>query len=43
LTRIALIEIALKASSTRTGFGDGLIERARWYVAFEMGEAGLNP
>jgi hypothetical protein len=43
LTRIALIEIAPKASSTRTGFGDGLIERARWYVAFEMGEAGLNP
>jgi hypothetical protein len=43
LTRIALIEIALKASSTRTGFGDGLIERARWYVAFEMGEAGLKP
>lgn len=43
LTRIALIEIALIASSNRTGFGDGLIERARWYVAFEMGEAGLKP
>jgi hypothetical protein len=43
LTRIALVEIALKASSARTGFGDGLIERARWYVVFEMGEAGPKP
>jgi hypothetical protein len=42
LTRIAVVEIALKASSARTGFGDGLIERARWYVVFEVGEAGLQ-
>ena len=42
LTRIVLVEIALKASSARTGFGDGLIERARWYVVFEMGGSGAR-
>jgi hypothetical protein len=43
LTRIALIEIALSPGPARTGFGDRLIERARWYVVFEMGEAGFQP
>ena len=43
LTRIALIEIALSPGPARTGFGDRLIERARWYVVLEMGEAGFQP
>lgn len=40
LTRIALVEIALHPGPRRTGFGDRLIERARWYVVFEPGGAG---
>jgi len=42
LTRICLVEIALNAGPHRTGFGDRLIERARWYVVFEPGEAGYK-
>lgn len=40
LTRIDLVEIALHPGPRRTGFGDRLIERARWYVVFEPGGAG---
>lgn len=35
LTRICLVEIALSAGPRRTGFGDRLLERARWYAVFE--------
>lgn len=39
LTRIAVVEAALEASPNRTGFGDRLLERARWYLVFELAEA----
>jgi hypothetical protein len=39
LTRIGLVEIRLAAGPHRTGFGDRLLERARWYVVFEPGGA----
>ncbi len=39
LSRIGLVEIALVAGPRRTGFGDRLIERARWYVVFEPVES----
>jgi hypothetical protein len=42
LSRLCLVEIALKAGPNRTGFGDRLIERARWYVVFEPGPAGYE-
>lgn len=40
LSRICLVEIGLKAAPKRTGFGDRLLERARWYVVFEPDAAG---
>ncbi len=40
LSRIGLVEIALEAAPRRIGFGDRLIERARWYVVFEPAESG---
>jgi len=39
LTRLGLVEIALAAGPRRTGFGDRLLDRARWYVVFESGGA----
>jgi hypothetical protein len=43
LTRMAVVEIALDTNPGRIGFGDRLIERARWYVVFELAEAARKP
>lgn len=43
LTRMAVVEVALDTNPSRSGFGDRLIERARWYVVFELAEAGRKP
>jgi hypothetical protein len=43
MTRMVVVEIALNAGTQRTGLGDRLLDRARWYVVYEMGEAGLKP
>jgi hypothetical protein len=40
LERICLVEIGLHPGSRRTGFGDRLIERARWYVVLEPVQIG---
>jgi hypothetical protein len=43
LARTVVVEIALNAGSQRTGLGGRLLDRARWYVVYEKGEAGLKP
>jgi hypothetical protein len=43
LTHISLVEFAFQAGPNRSGFGDGLLERARGYVVFELAdEKGQN-